>query len=422
MKISIALTLVILALGLPFGWRYRQQLASAREFHAQLAAQAAKSGLIYDPTRRPTKERGTRREREDKQEIVKKLATDIIDACGKNNISPELLAGVASLDAASLKILFTEILASPLLIDPARRKLLFKLAEVASDQPQAALAMLTESVDLTKESDLAKDLISASLAKWAKGDPAAMLGWIRSHEGLFAKFVDGNNKLRIVSSAAVQHPALALRLVDQIGLNPGEKATAFREIPQQGETAEDRTNMHQAITTYLASLPAGEGKDRTSELLFHYVIYDAARDGCEAATQWFDQVGLVPTQVDGLRESDVFLATPQPGKWIEWLGKMESSGEVKSRMADLMGRWTYVDRKAVGEWLTSTAEGPTKKLATMAFVKTVAEFDPQMAEKWAMTLPTGEDRKSSLTKIYANWPKNDEAAKQAFRERYGIAE
>jgi hypothetical protein len=87
MKASIVLTLLILALGLPLGLRYRQQLAGARERHAQLIAAASKSGMIYDPTRRSHAGRGTRHEREDKQEVARKLAAELI-ACGEKSGTP----------------------------------------------------------------------------------------------------------------------------------------------------------------------------------------------------------------------------------------------------------------------------------------------------------------------------------------------
>lgn len=428
MKASIALTVFILALGLPLGWHYRQQLAGARERHAQLIAAASTSGMINDPTRRSHAERGTRHQREDKQEVARKLAADFI-AYGEKSDTPtaaeqrtlaELLASAASLDTAQLKTLFAEILASKQLTGPARRKLLFSLAEVASDQPQAALTMLTKSVDLTKEGALAKDLISASLSKWAIADPTAMLGWIRENEENFRQFVDRTNKIRIVGCAAVNHPTLALQLVDQIGLDPDEKEMAFREIPERAVTTEDRTTTFKAISRYLASLPVGIEKDQAEYTLLCSVFFHAACDGFDAATQWFESIGFVPKQLNALRLNDVFINGQQPGKWIEWLGKMESSEVLTSTMNDLLGRWTYVDRRGVSQWLESIPAGPTKTLATLRFVTCAAEHDPQLAERLAMTLPAGENRGEALRRIYLNLPKDNEAAKQAFGKRYGF--
>jgi hypothetical protein len=294
----------------------------------------------------------------------------------------ELFASVASLNTAQLKTLFAEILANKQLTGPARRKLLFGLAEVASDQPQAALTMLTGSVDLTKEGDLAKDLISASLSKWANADPTAMLGGIRKNEEIFRQFVDGNNKARIVGCAAVNHPALALQLVDQIGLGPEERKMAFREIPGRAGTLEDRTTTFKAISRYLVSLPVSKAKDQAEETLLRSVFSHAALDGCDAATQWFESIGFVPKQLDELRNNDVFINGQQPGKWIECLGKMELSEDLTSTMEDLLGRWTDVDRRGVSQWLESIPASPTKTLAPYASSPAPPSMIPNWLSDW----------------------------------------
>ena len=74
MKISIALALLILALGVPLGWLDHQRLARTREHHTQLVAAAAQSGTNRDPKRRSDGLRGTKRGHENKEEVARKLA------------------------------------------------------------------------------------------------------------------------------------------------------------------------------------------------------------------------------------------------------------------------------------------------------------------------------------------------------------
>ena len=430
MKISMALALLILALGVPLGWRDHLQLASARERHAQLVSEVAQSGIARDPTRRHDGVRGTRREHENKEEVAKKLAADFIAAGEKNgkldeaiqDTLSELLARVASLDAAQLKILFAEILASKEFTGGARRKLLFSLAEVASDHPQAALAMLTESVDLSKEADLAKDLISASLPKWAKEDPTAVLEWVRKNGAIFSKLVDGNSKVRIIRSAAENHPALAFQLVDGLGLDPQDKNSALSEIAKAPETAEDRTATLAAISAHLASLPAGEARDQMSDLLIPGILNNAARDGFDAATQWLDGAGLTPKQLERLPQANLLRVArlDETGKWVEWMGKTQPGGQSDWYMGEMVRHWTEQDHQAAGKWLASTPDGPTKNTSISTFAESVSRHDPEAAAQWAMTLPPGEDRGNTLKKIYENWPSNDEAAKESFAEKHGL--
>ena len=434
MKISIALALLILALGVPLGWLDHQRLARTREHHTQLVAAATQSGTNRDPKRRSDGLRGTKRGHENKEEVARKLAADFIANSiamgGKNgkltraeqDQMSDLLASVASLDAAQLKTLFAEILASKELIGGARRKLLFSLAEVASDHPQAALAMLTECVDLSKEADLAKDLTSASLAKWAREDALAMLEWVRKNGDIFSKFVDENNKVRIIGAAAVNHPALALRLIDEIGLNPARKGSAFFEIAQAAETAAERTTTLQAISAYLAALPAGEGKDSASVALIPSIIKRNAKDGFDAATQWLEHSGMTPEQLKFLPRACILwdIQLSEIGKWVEWMGKTELGDRNEWYRREMVRNWTENDPQAAGTWLASLPDGSTKNVSISSFAKSVSLHDPETAAQWAMTLPPGENRDNTLQKIYKNWPKDDETAKQAFAKKHGL--
>jgi hypothetical protein len=421
-KISIALALLILALGLPLAWRDHQQLAGLRESHHHLLSQVAQSGISPRSSRQLGDRRTTRPSRENGEGVARKLAADLISTAGTGDTLDDLLVGVTSLDATQLKILFADILTNKNLTATARRKLLFSLAEVTSDQPQVALAMLTESINFTQERDLTKDLVSASLAKWAKQDPAAVLAWVQKNGELFSQSVDENNKVRIIGSAAVHHPALALRLVGQIGLDPTKIDIAFVEIAQAAQTPADRTTTLKAVATYLASLPAGEVKDRASQTLISNLIKGAAREGFDTATQWLDQSGMTAEQREFLPRSYLFsdIKLDETGRWVEWMGRTQAGEQTEWCNKELIRLWTERDPQAAGKWLASTPAGPIKNAAIHRFVESVAQYDPEMAEQWAMTLPSGADRGEALKRVHENWPKDDEAAKQAFAKKHDL--
>lgn len=422
MKISIALALLILALGAPLAWRDHQQLARLRESQFHLSSQVAQSGILHQSSRQPSDRRTTRHSRENGEGVARKLAADLISATGTGDTPPDLLVVMASLDAAQLKILFADILTRKDLTATARRKLLFSLAEVASDQPQAALAMLTESSDFTQEQDLTKDLVSASLAKWAKQDPTAVHEWVQKNGELFSKSVDENNKVRIIGSAAVYDPALAFRLISQVGLDPKKMDTAFIEIAQAAQTPADRTTTLKAVATYLGSLPAGKAKDRASQTLISNLVKGAAREGFDAATQWLDQSGMTPEQREFLPRSYLFsdIKLDETGKWVEWMGKTQAGEQTDWCNNEMVRSWTEKDPQAAGKWLASTPAGPIKNAAIHRFVESVARQDPEMAEQWAMTFSAAQDRGDALKRVHENWPKDDEAAKQAFAKKHGL--
>jgi hypothetical protein len=51
MKISIAVSVLIIAIGATLGWQNQQQLAVAKVKHEKIAAEAAQKGIVLDPTR-----------------------------------------------------------------------------------------------------------------------------------------------------------------------------------------------------------------------------------------------------------------------------------------------------------------------------------------------------------------------------------
>lgn len=161
MKISIAVSLLILAAAGSLGWHDHQRLAVVRAGHAQLAAEAAQLGISLDPKNPAGPVRVTKRERENREADAKLAAAEFIafaremEAMEKKGGQPDeatqkkildFMDRMMSLDAAQLKILIAEIRANKELKDETRQGLLgFSIMTLAKDHPQTALALFTES-------------------------------------------------------------------------------------------------------------------------------------------------------------------------------------------------------------------------------------------------------------------------------------
>ena len=87
---------------------------------------------------------------------------------------------------------------------------------------------------------------------------------------------------------------------------------------------------------------------------------------------------------------------------------------------NLVGQWTQQDYQAAGKWLAAAADGPAKQAAVSTYAGTVAEYEPQTAVQWALTIPAGEQRQSTFEAIYQNWPKADAEAAAVFAKQYGV--
>ncbi len=439
MRISIALSLLILAIGAALGWQDHQRLTIVRAGHAKLVAEAAKSGITLDPTRPENGLRTTKRERENKEIEAKKAAAEFIafakemETVEKKGSPPDeatqkksmaIMDRMMSLDAAQLKILIAEVRAAKDLKDETRQGLIgFSVMTLASDHPQAGLTLFTESSDLfTKDSTMAmgQQVISSSLAKWAKDDPTAALDWLSRNGEKFPDLIYDNAKRGMISGVAANDPKLAFKLIGELETKGGDGA--IRSIIDAAKTPENRTATLAALREHFASLPEGEVRDQASSSAIQSLAQNAAKDGFEAGSKWIDNAGLTLEQLAGIAEGSFYynIRSDETGRWIEWMGKTLPVGKSDDGIRNLVNRWTEKDYRAAGKWLSSSPDGPAKNVSIRAYAETVSEYEPETAAQWAMTLPPGKDREETLKNIYQNWPKDDEAAKEAFSKLHGI--
>ncbi|MEO5914166.1 MAG: hypothetical protein ABIS50_08035 [Luteolibacter sp.] len=436
MKISIALSLLILAIGATLGWQDHQRLETVRESHAKLVAEAAKSGIVVDSTHPEEGVRVTKHEREDKEKDAKKAAAEFIafakemEAMQKKGGPPDeatqkkimdFMDRMMSLDAGQLKILIAEVRANKDLKDETRQGLIgFSIMTLANDHPQAALALLTESSDVFDENGMSKHVISSSLAKWAKDDPMAALDWVRKNGEKFPDIVNDDAKRGMISGAAANDPKLAFQLIGELGLKDGD--SAIRSIVDAAKSPEERTATLAALREHLATLPEGEMRDQAANSAIRSLAQNAAKEGFEAGSKWIENAGFTPEQLAGVADGGFSynVKSDDTGKWVEWMGGNLPEGKSDSGIRNMVRNWTQNDYQAAGKWLSSTPDGPAKNVSIRTYAETVSKYEPETAAQWAMTLPPGKDRDQTLKNIYQNWPKDDAAAKEAFSKLRGI--
>ncbi len=280
MKISIALSLLILGIGSVLGWQERQRHATVRASHDQLVAEAAQCGITLDRTQTEHGMRKTKceREREKNQVDIKNVSAEFIafakelQAMRKKGGMPDkamqekslkFADSVMSLNIAELKLLIAEVRANQdLKQEPLHELINFSIMTLANDHPQAALALLTESPEFLKGNGMGKHVMSSSLAKWAKDDPAAALEWVRANSAKFPALVNGQAKCAMISGTAVNDPKLAFKLIAELGLKDGDEA--IRGIATAAKTPEERTATLATLLVHLATLPEGEMRDNAS--------------------------------------------------------------------------------------------------------------------------------------------------------------
>ncbi len=436
MRISITLSLLILAIGAMLSWQDQQRLTKVRESHAKLVAEAARSGISIDPAHPEDGVRVTKHERENKDEDARKAAARFIAFAREMQAAEEkaepdegaqkkvidLMDLMMSLDAAQLKIVIAEIRASKDLKDEMRQGLIgFSIMTLANDHPQAALALFTESSDLMEGNGMSKHVISTSLAKWTKDDPMAALEWVRKNGEKFSEIVNDDAKRGMISGAAANDPKLAFQLIGELGLK--DTGDGIHEIVDAAATPEQRTSTLAALRQHLATITDEKARAEASDNAVGSLARNAAKDGFEAGSKWIENAGFTPEQLANLGNGGFSWAIKgsETGKWIEWLGTTVPAGkESDSSIRNMVSTWTRNDYQAAGKWLSSTPDGPAKNVSIRSYAETVSKYEPETAAQWAMTLPPGNDREQTLKSIYQNWPDKEAAARQAFAKEHGI--
>ena len=432
MKISIAASILILLLAALFGFHGHHQLFTVRENHDKLVASANQLGIAVDSFHPSTPVRITKREREDKEADAKAAAVEFIayaremEANREKGVSTdvarqkrqmEIMDRMLTLNSAQMKILIAEVRAAKDLKDETRKELIdLSLLMLSNDSPQAVLALLTEPSDLFKGTGMSSHVISSSLAQWAKDDPLAALEWVRNNSAKFPDLITEGAKHGLIYGTAIQDPKLAFKLIGELGLKP--LSFAVNSVVNAATTPEQRTATLAALREHLANLKDEKARKDLSDSTMREFAPNISKDGFEAGSQWITAAGFTPAKLEsfagGLNDYG------GNGRWIEWIGDNLPPHKAADKIESMVRGWTQSDFQAAGNWINSVPDGPTKNTAIRSYAETVSKYEPETAAQWALTLPPGKDRDSTLNKIYQNWPKDDPAAKEAFKQQHGI--
>ncbi len=433
MKTSLLLSLAILAAGALLGWKRHGDLATVREVHTQVAEEARALGLepekLAAAGEPPLRLKSSRGDAADKIAEAKSFARELIafaremKEIEKSGSPPderiqrrimETLARFMDLSPTQIKTVIAELKDSPELDDKMRRDIVgFSIMMLANDQPQAALAIFTETSDMEGMAGMGGHVVSSSLGKWAEKDPFGALEWIRENSEKHADLITGDAKAAVIAGAAKQDPKLALSLMDEVDLEkPRQAAALVRGI--QG--AEERNAL-------LAALRADKKHADLLNSTLSALGGQLASEGFEASQAWLASAKLSESETASFAEGlSPWRAGGDNGRWIDWMADKLPAERLDSKVDQTMSQWARDDYQAAGEWINGASEGPAKQAAVKSYAKTVAPYEPAAAAQWALTLPAGKDRDALLRTIHGEWKKQDEAAAADFARKQGIEE
>ena len=411
MKISIALSVLILAAAASLRWHDSQRLAVVRENHTKLLAEAATFGITLDFARPAEVIRFTPRERERKNVEAKAAAAAYIaykkgqphttqekEARRAHAMDPT--ACLLALDPTQAQLFLDEIRDARDLSDETRKDMIgFALWTLCDKCPQPVLALFTETFDLLKADDYrCRTVISSSLAKWSEEDPKAACEWVRKNGGKFPELVTDDTRIEMISGAARHDPKFAFKLIAELGIQ--NSSSALREIGGSAKTPDERTALLFALREHLTTLPDEKTRHETTGTLMSTFTDRLAGEGFTAATQWIAGANCTPAELENIAgDLGISVKRDEAGQWVDWVGKQVPAGKSEAPIRSIVSRWTEADYQAAGKWLSTMPPSATKNAAVRSYAETVSKLDPATATQWAMTLPPGPDRDATLKHI-----------------------
>ena len=434
LKISIASAILILGVGGALGLRHQQRLTGLREDQRKLTAKALALGISTDPAASGETPL-TKRQRDDRANQARVMAAEFvafgreIEAHDKLGGEPDeafekrgldMQAKLMSLDASQLKVLIASLREDKSLSNEIRQNLIcYSILMIGEDHPSAALALFAESSDLLADSLAGVNVVSSTLAAWAKKDPLAAREWVSKNAASHPDLANDDAKRSIVAGAAETDPTLAFKLLGEMHID--DTSSAVQSLIEGGKTPDQRTAILDALRAHLATLPEGSERDDLLQESLETMGRNLTDESFESAQSWIAQAKLTPAESAQFAAGLSYYNTEQEtGRWIDWMAQNLPAEAMTQNVENLVGQWTQQDYQAAGKWLAAAADGPAKQAAVSTYAGTVAEYEPQTAVQWALTLPAGEQRQSTFEAIYQNWPKADAEAAAVFAKQYGV--
>lgn len=432
-QLSIAATLGILVIGGITANRNRQRLDGLEAGQQRLVEQAAGLGLADQIAGLVT--RHTKRQRDDGGAEARGVITALIsfaremedrakagleDDDASNARAMELANQVMKLDAAQLKRVIAGLRDDTTVSAEARSNLLgFAILVLGEDHPAVALSLYAESADLLEGGVVGQDAVASSLRLWARQDARAALAWVRANEEAHPELANEDARRNIIAGAALEDPALALRLMGELKLEDAEGAIGA--VVESAHGADKRTDVIHALRTHLDGLSGTLDREEVMAEALETMGRDLSDESFDSVTAWMKDAALTPAETAAFAGGLSWFNTREDtGKWIEWMAGNLPEAAARDGADTLIGQWTQEDYLAAGKWLAASSEGPAKDAAVATYAVTVAEYEPQVAVQWALRLPEGAERTTTLEAIYQEWPQRDAAARDAFAKEYGV--
>lgn len=436
MRYSLSLAAGILVIGFLPGIYQQKRLSDLRVDYDGLSRQAEKYGVStagLDDSQGP---RATKKQRDESEKKVKATSADIIrfakelEEMRKNggkpdadfqNRSMEVLAKLSELDPAQISAFIHLLREEPGLTASTQGSLIAYAILTLSDQnPEAAITLYAEASDLMRGRLLGSQILSASINNLARNDPERALQWLKSYGGKFGEDEADEMKRALLAGTAANHPDRAFKLVSELKFESASEAVNAI-IASGHDNQGQRGALLDGLRSYLAGVKDADQRDEISANAMETFARTCDKENFDSLTEWLADEKLTEKEKTQFSAGLSWFTTKQDtGRWVEWMEGNLPAAELSEPVREIVGEWTQQDYVAAGQWLSKKQDGPGKTAAVQAYASAVAEYEPQIAVQWALTLPAGPAREATFREIYSNWPAKDPEGAAAFAREHGL--
>jgi RNA polymerase sigma factor (sigma-70 family) len=229
--------------------------------------------------------------------------------------------------------------------------------------------------------------IQSALLNAASGQRPVVWDWLKTQpENDATKTL----KKDVLTSAAWQDPALALRLVNELPPTP-------EADKQLQELAGHLFNGSQRLDRFEYLLH--DAPDRLRQPLVEAAFNGLSGDSLADPQQWISRLSLLPedSRPKAISQIATAWAMQTPEAAVGWVESLPSGEARNGAAAGLVSGWASKDPQGAADWVTEMGPGPQRDRSAQSLVMALAEKYPRDAWDWALSIADPNTRTDSAT-------------------------
>lgn len=388
MKVSLAITLLLITVALGFYWKNHQRLSVLQNENERLSEDARMRGLSIGSEARGSKivrKSGGEKDQPDPRQIAEGFiayakemgaldrSLDKPDKATRQRMIDQMDL-VMRLKGKRLEQVIDIILNSKDESVALRAHLVtFLMKQLAEQNPEQVIKLLNQQPDLVEllsqnRSRAFSEVVSKSLQNWARTNVDTAMEWYRGNHERFTKRENTTFKYALVKGTAKNDVYRALKIAREFEIRPSTSAV-LRWVDRNPDT---RRAALGAYRTWLTELEKSDGKKRKASsgfmiLAMGYRDYQSEKPAFASTTRWISSVNPTMSELElfvrpDLADLSSYIKGDEAGQWVEWLGNTFPEDVARSRIEQFAKN--HRTKEAVKKWLSTAPDCPAKRILT----------------------------------------------------------